>query len=120
MFVIYHEIRLDPSVTSLSIAEDEWAINPNDHVMQHGPTETAFHISVDEKENEGEPITTGDFSSRLVAIRDGRALPPPAVIETLGRESIVLYLVAMGYTPKRTQPEAAAIPPEMLQNAHAC
>jgi len=118
MFVIYDEIRLDPSVKAVELCDTDWAINPRSHIMRHYPTETIFDIAVDEKATEGEPLTIMDFSSRLVAIDKGCALPDPETIETLGRAALVLYLVAMGYM--RPSAEAEACLPDGMQQGYAC
>jgi hypothetical protein len=107
MFVIYDEIRLDPSAKSISACEAEWAINPKRWIMQHEPSETVFRISVDRMPNEGDPpLTLMDFSSTLMAIGEDCTLPRPEDIETLGRAAIVLYLKATGNLPTSVSSEA--------------
>lgn len=96
MFVIYDEIRLDPSDRSIAVNEMEWTISPQVHSLHHGPTRTIFQIGVDEKETESAPLTPGDFAAHLVALGEGCALPSPEEIEALGRAAIALYLVAFG------------------------
>jgi hypothetical protein len=118
MFVIYDEIRLDPSVRSISLNETEWAINPKTHCMQHEPTKTLFHIFMNDEASEKKSLNIGDFSARLVAIGEGCALPEPDVITTLGRSALVLYFVALGYI--RPNEEADGNLPDGVQQAYVC
>lgn len=118
MFVIYDEIRLDPTAKSLQLNETDWAINPKQHCMQHDPTQTVFRICVDEKATEAEPLTVMDFSAHLVALGEGQALPAPDVIESLGRNAIGLYLLACGFLTRRT--ETGMDLPSGIENAYEC
>jgi len=118
MFVIYDEIRLDPSVRSIDVTDTDWAVNPKTHCMQHEPTRTVFNISMDDKVSEGGPLTILDFSAHLVAIKEGCALPEPDVITTLGRSALVLYFVGLGYI--RPNEEADGNLPDGVQQAYVC
>jgi len=109
MQVIHDGIRLDPTVPSVEVVDEDWAINPAQHCLQHEPTRTVFRIGVDENKTEGQPVTVLDFSAHLVAIGEGCALPSASEIETLGRAAIALYLVAFGYL-RPGAPDAAPMP----------
>jgi hypothetical protein len=120
MLVISDQIvRLDTSVKSLEICDSDWAIDPEDHTMQHLPTRTVFEIGMDKKQTEGEPITSTDFSARLVALWAPCELPSRDAIEHLGREALLLYLVALGYV-KQKEPHDMAVTEGLLRNAFAC
>jgi hypothetical protein len=116
MLVISDEIRLSPAHNGVEVIDTDWAINPKRHTMQHEPTKTVFHINLDEKENESEPLSSTDFSATLVAIGEGCALPPPEMIETLGRQALVLYFVATGLIRPQTEASLA----EDHEQAYAC
>lgn len=118
MFVIYDEIRLDPAVNRFQVDDTEWAINPKQHCLRHEPTQTVFCIGVDDKATESEPLTMMDFAAHLVALGEGRALPPPDEIEKLGRTAIGLYLVACGFLT-RQQESWMDLPPG-VEKAHEC
>lgn len=118
MVVIYDEIRFDPTRKSVDACDGDWAINPKHHTMQHEPTRTVFLIELDEKPTEGDPLTPMDFSARLVAIKEGCALPPPEIVEMLGRAALALYLVAIGLIEPNASSEA--ILPDGVQQAYAC
>ena len=109
MLVIYDEVRLDPSMKSIALNDEEWAINPLGHVMHHNPTRTVFQVSIDGRAMERGTATLADFTSRLVEIDRGCALPPPQLVEVLARQSLVLYLVAIGMVTPAIE-EAASSP----------
>jgi hypothetical protein len=111
MFVIYDAIRLDAIAKSIEIFDEDWAINPKAHGMQHQPTGTVYEIRVDEKPTEGSLLTAMDFSARLVAIRSGSALPSEETIKELGQTAIALYLVAMGFTQTGPEDSGGQAPP---------
>jgi hypothetical protein len=118
MFVIYDDIRLDASHTSVTANEAEWAINPKNWIMQHGPTGMVFEISMDREKIDTGSVTILDFSSTLRAISDGEVLPPPERIEELGRTAIVLFLTVTGHV--RPIAVDADISEETFRNAQAC
>ena len=120
MFVIYDEIRLDPSAQSISACAAEWAINPKRNIMQHEPSETVFRILADRMPNEDDPpLTIMEFSSTLVAIGDDCTLPDPEDIETLGRQAIVLYLRSVGALQTSVSRKAED-PEEAPKTAYVC
>jgi hypothetical protein len=119
MHVIYEAIQLDPSLPAVPVCGSEWAINPRHNTLHHGPTKTVFEVFLKEQTAEAKMVRSMDFYSLLVAIADGCALPPPEVIEMLGRQAIALYLMAFGYLKPKEEMEES-ISTELLEKAHAC
>jgi hypothetical protein len=120
MFVISDQkVRLDASMKSLEICDADWAIDPEDHTMQHLPTRTLFEIEMDKKRTEGEPLTPADFYARLMAIFAPCELPSSDAIERLGREALMLYFAALGYM-RQTEARDMAVTEALIRNARAC
>lgn len=97
MFVISPKITLNPGVRYPVADEYEWAIDPDNQIMQHSPSRTTYQINVDRTNIESSPLLLTDFSSCLVAISPGSVLPSRVEREMLARQSIAMYLAVTGY-----------------------
>jgi hypothetical protein len=124
MLVIYEPVRLDAAGTTIAVCDEDWAIDPKTNCMQHQPTGTLYEICVDAKPTEGSLLTAMDFSSRLIAIRPGTALPSEETINNLGRSAIALYLVAVGFSQPEPKKDGGrditSLPPIHTQTAWLC
>ncbi|HVP46111.1 MAG TPA: hypothetical protein VMT32_05990 [Bryobacteraceae bacterium] len=101
MHIFGEEIRLDPEQEQMAIAEDDWAINRPDRLMDHRPSGVLFFIDLDETAKTSGQATLFDFKARPVHICQGRALPGIEEMTELGRAAILLYLEAIGCLPLR-------------------
>jgi hypothetical protein len=118
MYIDADEIKLDPQQNRIDIAEEDWAINAEEHLMRHFPTRIIFRIEMDEEGQKAGQGTAFNFIARPIHIGSGQQLPVPAAMTELGRSAIVLYLHAVGLfdLQRRQENVAPTCEPDMNVN----